>query len=138
MPDYTFGKIYKVECESSGLVYIGLTASPLATRFSSHKSYHKYKGEYSNASIALVLNSGDCVLSLVEDYPCSYFEELKARENEYFEYYDMLSLGKCVNFECRKFGSKQRERREKYKEHLMKGYPPLPNVLPPHITHNIL
>ena len=44
MPDYQLGKIYKIECNVTGKVYIGSTCEPiLARRLAGHiKSYKRY------------------------------------------------------------------------------------------------
>ncbi len=42
MPDYANSKIYSIECNKTGLVYIGSTTAPtLARRLAEHRSNFK-------------------------------------------------------------------------------------------------
>ena len=42
MPDYSNSKIYSIECNKTGLVYIGSTTAPtLARRLAEHRSNFK-------------------------------------------------------------------------------------------------
>ena len=83
MPDYQLGKIYKIECNVTGKVYIGSTCEPtLARRLTKHiSSYKRYlNGTHSYVSSFEVLVSGNYDIVLIESYPCDTKDELHARE----------------------------------------------------------
>ena len=85
MPDYSYGKIYKVVSPSSGLVYIGSTCQTLSQRMTDHKKYHKkwVKTGVINVSSVYVLECGDAKIHLIEKWPCSSKKELHRREGEH-------------------------------------------------------
>jgi hypothetical protein len=83
MPDYQLGKIYKIECNVTGKVYIGRTCEPiLARRLAGHiTDYNKYlKGTYHYVSSFDVLQNKNYDIVLIESYPCTSKDELHARE----------------------------------------------------------
>ena len=83
MPDYQLGKIYKIECNVTGKVYIGSTCEPtLARRLAGHVGdYKRYlKGIYPYVSSFDVLQNGNYDIVLIESYPCNSKDELHARE----------------------------------------------------------
>ena len=54
MVNYQNGKIYKIECYQTGLIYVGSTSEPtLARRFTTHiRGYHYWKktgGKYTTS-----------------------------------------------------------------------------------------
>jgi hypothetical protein len=90
MPDYQNGKIYKITGttdEGDELIYIGSTTQKLCVRFASHKRDLKNK----NFSSKQVVSCSNCLITLIELFPCNSKEELLARERYYFDLYD------CVN-----------------------------------------
>jgi len=87
MPDYSKGKIYKIE--GGGLTYIGSTIETLSRRLTGHRT--DMKGGKKNCSSKNVLCFSDAQITLIELYPCGSVEELKMRER-YF--YDLIP---CVN-----------------------------------------
>jgi hypothetical protein len=94
MIDYQLGKIYKIECNVTGKVYIGSTCEPiLARRLAGHvgnyKSYLNGKSNY--ISSFDVLQNGNYDIVLIESYPCNSKDELHARERYYTNNID------CVN-----------------------------------------
>ena len=83
MPDYQLGKIYKIECNVTGKVYIGSTCEPiLARRLAGHiTDYKKYlKGTFHYLSSFDVLQNRNYDIVLIESYPCDTKDELHARE----------------------------------------------------------
>ena len=49
MPDYQKGKIYKIVCNETGLVYIGSTTQALSQRLQGHKkNYKSYLSDKNN------------------------------------------------------------------------------------------
>jgi len=94
MIDYQQGKIYKIECNVTGKVYIGSTCEPiLARRLAGHiKNYKRYLNGKSNyVSSFDVLQNGNYDIVLIESYPCNSKDELHARERYHTNNID------CVN-----------------------------------------
>jgi len=93
--DCSMGKIYKITCFDTKLVYIGSTCHTLSSKMYSHiRDYNR--GE---ERLSLVLDHGDYDIQLIEAYPCKSMQELKERE----EYY--ISNTNCIN---KSFNKKQR------------------------------
>ena len=82
-------KIYKItSLNNPELVYYGHTCQTLAQRFSSHKAP-------SNKSTSkIVIEKGDAIILLVEDYPCE--SEDQARTREAFYVLKNNCVNKCV------------------------------------------
>ena len=94
MPDYQLGKIYKIECNVTGKVYIGSTCEPtLARRLAGHiTNYKRYLNGKSNYVTSFkIFENGDYCIVLLEKYPCDTKDELLARERYYTNNID------CVN-----------------------------------------
>jgi hypothetical protein len=94
MVDYQQGKIYKIECNVTGKVYIGSTCEPiLARRLAGHitnyKSYLNGKSNY--VSSFKIFENRDYCIALIESYPCNSKDELHARERYHTNNID------CVN-----------------------------------------
>jgi hypothetical protein len=83
MVNYQQGKIYKIECNVTGKVYIGSTCkNTLAERLAQHVTdYKRYlKGTYHYISSFAVLQNRNYDIVLIEKYPCNSKDELHARE----------------------------------------------------------
>ena len=83
MPDYLKGKIYKIICNTTGLVYIGSSCQPtLAKRLAMHRGDYKLhlNGKKGNITSFKVLENGDYEIVLIENYPCENKDELHKRE----------------------------------------------------------
>lgn len=89
MPNYTNGKIYRINVDGSDLVYYGSTTDPLYKRMSSHKA--SFMKSDHHRSVNELFKFGDPYITLVEKYPCDTKEELHARERWYIE------NNNCVN-----------------------------------------
>lgn len=88
MPDYKNGKIYRLICDNTGLVYIGSTCQTLSRRLSRHLcDYNKGMRK----SSARIIEGGNFKIFLIENYPCSSNEELHSRERFHQE------QNECVN-----------------------------------------
>jgi len=110
MIDYQQGKIYKIECNVTGKVYIGSTCEPiLARRLAGHiTSYKRYLNGTSNyVSSFKIFENGDYCIILLEKYPCDTKDELLARERHW-----------CNELEC----VNQRKNQGMYHELGKKGY----------------
>ena len=82
-------KIYKItSMNNPELVYYGHTCQTLAQRFSSHKS------PSNKTSSKQIIDKGDAIILLVEDYPCE--SENKARAKEGFYILNNPCVNKCI------------------------------------------
>lgn len=90
MPDYSKGKIYRMDCNKTGLTYIGSTCYTLPQRKAKH--VYEYKHDVQHTSSRKILENNDYTMTLIEDYPCLTANELKTRERYYMELH-----GNCVN-----------------------------------------
>ena len=83
MVNYQLGKIYKIECNITGEVYVGSTCEPLLARrlaghVSNYKRYLNGKGNY--VTSFKILENNDYDIVLIEKYPCNDKDELLVRE----------------------------------------------------------
>ncbi len=92
--DYSQGKIYKIVCNKTGLVYIGSTYRDLDKRLKEHvddcKRYLDKKSNHLISSIYVIINN-DYKIELIEKYPCLNRRELEKRE---YYYIDKIE---CIN-----------------------------------------
>ena len=94
MVNYNNGKIYKLECLTTGLIYIGSTTKHyLSERMSQHKyDYEKYKkGEMHYISSFDILENDNYIIGLLDAINCNTKDELLAREGYY------IKTIQCVN-----------------------------------------
>ena len=94
MVNYELGKIYKLVCNKTGLIYIGSTCQKLLSqRLSGHvANYKRWKNGKDNYITSLkIIEGGDYYIELIEAVPCSSFDELAKKERYYIESID------CVN-----------------------------------------
>ena len=90
MKDYSKGKIYKIVCNVTGLIYIGSTCEPtLARRLAKHTSLYKIwtndNTKVCNMTSFKILENNNYDIILIEDYPCERKDQLHARERHYIE-----------------------------------------------------
>ncbi len=94
MPNYANGKIYKIVCNTSGLVYIGSTTSALSYRLNKHKTHYtqfktgKIKGQCTSFPL---LEGGNVKIELIEMFPCETKQQLLAQEGYH------IKISECVN-----------------------------------------
>jgi predicted GIY-YIG superfamily endonuclease len=84
MPNYQNGKIYKLVNNIDDEIYVGSTTQKLCSRFAEHKNDFKRTPEvklYQHARTIGDMNNFKIIL--VQSYPCSNVEELKAKEQEW-------------------------------------------------------
>ena len=79
MNKYQNGKIYKLVCDNSPLIYYGSTCQKLFNRLSSHK-------HTKSCTSRELFELGKVSIHLVEEYPCNSRRELEARERIYIEF----------------------------------------------------
>jgi len=94
MVNYSYGKIYKITSESTGLVYYGSTALYyLSKRLSTHiQDYKKYlRGKHHYISAFKLLECEDYKIELIKDFPCANKSQLTTEEGKY------IRENECVN-----------------------------------------
>ena len=95
MVNYDNGKIYKIICYDTGLVYVGSTTKKyLSQRLTNHRSaYKRYVNGTPQCYITAfeVLKADNYKIELIETYPCKSLDELRAREGHHIRQID------CVN-----------------------------------------
>jgi hypothetical protein len=85
MPNYQLAKIYKITSKQTHKVYVGSTVQPLQIRLLGHKAdYRRYlfKQRYRTTSCEIIIYD-DCIIELIENYPCNNKKELSLREGYY-------------------------------------------------------
>jgi len=76
--DLTKCKIYKItSMNNPELVYYGHTCQTLSQRFATHK------GVYNTSKSKIIIEKGDAVIILIENYPCETEDQARAREAFY-------------------------------------------------------
>ena len=101
MVNYQQGKIYKIVCNTSGLVYIGSTCQKLLSqRLSEHVSnYKQYLIQKKNyISSYEVIEYGNYEIILVENCPCNTRDELYMRERFYIENQECINMVNPIRF----------------------------------------
>ena len=98
MIDYQQGKIYKIECNVTGKVYIGSTCEPILARWlaghvGNYRCYLNGKSHYVTSFD--VLQSGNYDIVLIESYPCNSKDELHVRERYHTNNIDCVNKIKC-------------------------------------------
>ena len=94
MPDYSLGKVYKIICHKTGLVYIGSTCEPtLARRLAKHRrSYKLYLKDKQNYITSFkVLENEVYEIVLMENCSCNNKDELHKMERF------LIENNVCVN-----------------------------------------
>lgn len=94
MVNYEQGKIYKIVCRLTGRIYIGSTCEKyLSNRLTTHRqNYKQWKdGKRTLTTSFLIIDKDDYYIELVELFPCSCVEELRAREGHFQRSVD------CIN-----------------------------------------
>ena len=79
MNKYQNGKIYKLTCDNSPLIYYGSTSQKLYNRLSGHRNTKTCRSRE-------LFEKGKVSIHLVEEYPCNSRKELEARERIYIEF----------------------------------------------------
>ena len=94
MVNYELGKIYKIVCNKTGLIYIGSTCQRLLSqRLSGHvKNFKQWKnGKTRYVTSYTIIENDDFYIELLEAVSCSSYDELAKKERYYIESID------CVN-----------------------------------------
>ena len=95
MVNYADGKIYRIDCLTSGLVYFGATCKKtVAQRLAKHvNNYNTWVRNNTNKYMTSfeVLKNNNYIISLIEECPCENKDQLNARESFFIRNND------CVN-----------------------------------------
>jgi hypothetical protein len=97
MVNYQNGKIYKIVCNITGLIYIGSTAEKyLSNRLAKHRTNYKdyLNGKFHYITSFKILENNNYEIILLETYPCNNKYELEARERFYIEICNCAN--KCI------------------------------------------
>jgi hypothetical protein len=98
MVNYQNGKIYKIECNQTGKIYVGSTTKKtLAMRLAQHV-YNFKNNIYCTSSE--VLENGNYDIILIESVPCNNKDELFKKEREYIE--SIICVNKIIPSRTRK------------------------------------
>ena len=85
MPNYKNGKVYKLICLNTGLIYVGSTCQPLCKRLAGHKT------QSNSTRSKKIIEGANFIIVLIELFPCNTVEELRARE------YEIIQNTTCIN-----------------------------------------
>lgn len=85
MPNYQESKIYKLVCLNTGMIYVGSTTQPLCKRLAGHKA------KTNRARSKKIIEGGNYIILLIENFPCNSVEELFKRE------YEVICATNCIN-----------------------------------------
>ena len=94
MNKYENSKIYKIQCNKTGLMYIGSTTQKyLSSRLQQHIQYYKnyLNGSNKKSSNFQILENNDYYIEIIESISCNDKYELEKKEREYIQILD------CVN-----------------------------------------
>jgi hypothetical protein len=117
MSKYQQGKVYKIISPNTDKIYIGSTTEPtLACRLRKHKDQYRRwvagKMKFCLGSFAII-EAGASSIILLESYPCTSRDELRAREQHHID----LHKANCANL-VRAYVT-QEQQRAHYNEHLV-------------------
>ena len=87
---YQRGKIYKIVSDDLiGVCYIGSTVQSLSNRMAGHRANYKsyLKRNIGYTSSFELLKTGNAIIYLIEDYPCTTKTKLERREGELIRQY---------------------------------------------------
>ena len=102
--DYKKSKIYKLKCETTGKQYIDSTTQLLYKRKlelnGKYIKWNKTKNEDQREPYYEIMEGGNYVLELIEEYPCQDISELHERLEYWSEQDDYINkIKKRVNYE---------------------------------------
>ena len=94
--DFSQSKLYMIWCNVTGQFYIGSTTLTLEKRKKNHNyDYNKWlnnKIKYDYTTSFEIIKNNNCVIILLEEFPCKNKKELLSREQYWIEYHNG-----CVN-----------------------------------------
>ena len=108
---YENGKIYCIKNYLDSDIHVGFTTQALSKRMDAHRSACK-DATKCNARLYQKMNQigiDNFYISLLEKYPCSDIEELRAKEGEWIEKIGNLNVNPWQNASTTKRNQKQKE-----------------------------
>jgi hypothetical protein len=99
---YINGKIYKIQTlNADEKIYIGSTTNKLYQRMARHRyDYKKYKDQLKTKTSCYDLfdkyGIDNCIITLIENYPCNSKEELLRKEAEYIRDRQIICVNKYI------------------------------------------
>jgi hypothetical protein len=115
---YARGKIYKLVCSHCNGIYVGSTTEPkLARRFGGHKNMVK-QGSSGKLYNHMRNHIDDFKIVLLELYPCTSKDELRAKEDEWINELEpsFNSYNAVLNEEKRRQNKAEYRQTERFKE----------------------
>ena len=97
MVNYQQGKIYKIVCNTTGLIYVGSTCKQrLSQRLTKHVAHYKQylKGNYNKCASYDIIEKGNYEIILLESCPCETNDELLKRERHFVESLECVNINK--------------------------------------------
>ena len=100
MLNYSKGKIYKIECLITSLIYVGATTKDflsqrLAKHISNYKAFLKEGSQQKYMTSFKILENNNYRIYLLEEVVCENKEQLLAREGHYIRILDCVN--RCVS-----------------------------------------
>ena len=134
---YENGKVYKIVCRKTGLIYVGSTTKPLlCQRLTAHRTHYKMylDGRHNFVTSFKLLENDDYYIELLENVKAKSKDELLKRERYYIETLNCVNvktpthtrqeykekraqMHKCLTCNC-EFQIKNIPRHERTKKHL--------------------
>ena len=119
MNKYKDGKIYKIICDKSDLIYIGSTIRSLKDRFSAHDSDTK-KTRKNQTCSKYLFKLGECNIVLIEEYSCNNKTELHIREQYWMDIYKEKGV-KLINKKRAYVSQSLEEKKEHARQYFQKN-----------------
>ena len=117
MPDYSKGKIYKLQCDD-GYYYIGSTCNELRYRLNGHKTDSKDRDAYVYQHINTI--GWDRVrIVMVEEFSCENREQLVRKEDEHIRNNRTDTF--CLNTRCSFETEEQKKERHRIQQQKYRG-----------------
>ena len=121
---YENGKVYKIVCRKTGLIYVGSTTKPLlCQRLTAHRTHYKMylDGRHNFVTSFKLLENDDYYIELLENVKAKSKDELLKRERYYIETLNCVNV-KTPTHTRQEYKDKNRDEinrkiREYYKNH---------------------
>jgi hypothetical protein len=108
MVNYQDGKIYKLVCNTTGLIYIGSTCENLSKRLAHH--IYQYKTKLNATQSYRIFENNNYDLILIEKFPCNDRIELLQRERFHIDNNECVNIGKPISTPEERQQKKERNR----------------------------
>ena len=127
MVNYQNGKIYRIDCLTTGKVYIGSTTKKtVAQRLAEHvNDFKKRKNGIRHLTSFQIIEQGNYKITLIELYPCNSKDELTSREGHYIRTMDCVNKVIPNRTRAEYYEETEQQRKEYYeerKEHILQTH----------------